>query len=681
MNIDRWIRKEFDRQAKIPTLEAALLGQKLSGYVIYRLRYFFLRLVAVVIIHAIEFPILYKSIHPGNISPVILFAASMHLIMQLWWGALESMRAEVRDSVLDHKSHQIERVINPWLRRSFSLALICLVLGLCFSFYLSTHFGLRLNSPEQAIMLIYLLRCTLSFPITAFHSGIYALRRVGSPILAIFILELAGLATALSLHPWLGAWAAPICIFITSLMQSFISATYIQKMYAFIGWNVSLWPPRGKALANIELIAPAALVPALACLAMSLDSLIIIGLTTSEYASRNTTLTIILFLASPLIRACHDWAMLFYPDIRRLGLDLFQHFYQLLNTAVSWTSIIVALLCWGIVVLTSTLIIGEQATSFLLPLLPFFVARSVLAISQVRAFTLQRFAQIIIGGIIFVVGGLIISQNSSDPSGQLVNFTLLYLPVIFITGTSFLNFLQWKRSRRLTLPSIWFQKLRDLLPTNIIGLIIFPSELECSANEKHQLCSQLSNLLSPAGAATFIGTRYLLFFDQQVAIKEKVIRKLALAGGNIENIRWFTSASECRKSIQELISKKSLGLNDKTDYAQSDRKGIFSALFPEGWSLNVKKSEKLPSGVSSSEVGGIMRAALFFAENWCSNVNEKKLHVSATVEGSAISEIFVVPLSNSKRSNKHLAWEIYLVNEALHQLLPENEPAVAKDHQ
>ena len=187
MSIERWISKEFERQEKIPSLEAALLDRSFLRYIRYRLQIFFWRIIAAVAIHAAEFPFIYKSIHPGNITPILLFAAVMQLVSQWWWGVLEVMRTEVRTAVDQEQTHNINKVIAPWLRLSMFIAVALFAGGLCLSTFLCFRARAPIVSPEQAVMLIYLIRTVCNIPIGTYHSGIYAIRRVARPVFVVFL--------------------------------------------------------------------------------------------------------------------------------------------------------------------------------------------------------------------------------------------------------------------------------------------------------------------------------------------------------------------------------------------------------------------------------------------------------------------------------------------------------------
>ena len=123
--LERWLRRQAAREDRIVVLEEALLGDRLWRYSWYRLRWFFLRYVVESAAHAVTVFLLFRGLAWDNFLLVVVATTSSALVSSFWWGALEALRARVRDLHRSGSPHRIPRVIGGWL--AFSLGLSALV--------------------------------------------------------------------------------------------------------------------------------------------------------------------------------------------------------------------------------------------------------------------------------------------------------------------------------------------------------------------------------------------------------------------------------------------------------------------------------------------------------------------------------------------------------------------------
>lgn len=663
MSLNRWIDREFEKERNTPTLEGALLANNLAPYVWYRLRFFTLRIGAGAVIHALEFIYLYSSIRNQSVSTILLFATVIHLLSQCWWGALEGLRSDVRRALEEGRTHRVHEVINPWTKVSLLLSFILLLLGFTVSLIIGNHYSFSMVCPEQIVMMIYLIRAAVSLPITAYHSGIYAVRRVYRPLAIVFAVDFLGIGLGILLRPLLGAWAAPLSLLLFSIVQSGLSVHFIRQMYHHVGWKVPFINWRS-AMSPLKAFLEARIVlPMISGIVLSFDSLILIALTLPVAGRTNHELALFLFIAGPFLRAAHDWAMLFLPDIRKYDLSLFLFLYSRLVHAVEWAAVLVGSICWIIPAVIGLLFIGSSLTSVILVLAPFLALRSILSFRQVKAFTTYHFAGLIIGGLLFFVGALVVTLYATSDVQRMIFFTMLYVPTLAITGFPFPRFMD-SRTQELDLPSGWLREFFHNQATVRGCCIELPPETPLS--ERRLMINFLAKSLERTGRMSSFRANYLLVFGPTATIEDKVRDTILFGAGNYRRIVWFETAEESHSFIERELAgahNKESGPSSKDSYRNyRDICDSFQRSFPAGAVCDLHDGEYLfPDHLRSAS---ILREAAYFAKHWEYRKNNNDHWVSALVENDAISVIFVVPDSDRqmREAAKQWAREVALIN-------------------
>lgn len=659
MSTGEWIKQEFDKESRTPSLESALLRGGMRKYVFYRLRFFFLRILATAVVHALELPFIFHSVRLSSVPIVLLFAAGAHLITQWWWAALESMRIDVRDLVNDKRSFQVGTLVSRWIRLSISLAGGVFVAGFAAAVAIShPQFG-HLFPTELAVLLIYLTRAVLDIPVTTYYSGIYAVRRVSRPVALVFLVDLLGLASAFVLRPWLGNWAFPASLLFFGLIQSGMAVYFIHQMYRFVGWEVP--PPiiaKKYRLPIKTLVGKRITICGLAGIVMALDSLLIIGLSIPHQGADNHRLVIVMFLVAPLLRACHDWVFLFFPDFLRLNLGLFQHLYRQFVRALQNSAWFVACTCWLLSIAASYLLLGQYALRITLLLLPLYIVRSMLAFEQIRAFSSRHFFDIILAGICFIGGVAAISELAVSDRAKIISLSVLYLPIILITALRRYRWLAESDSTALALPSVWFNNLSKCPGGSSICSIELSHD--STGADRHRLVRYLANEVHPHGSITTIKDRTILLFDSRPGTKDRVVEALTEAAGLFDRLRWFSDPSSCIEWAGETLRKRALELHSAGGAAADQMADeqvctLFHSIFSNGQSIRLDKTfvaDDLPEKVTAAILGG----AIDFAEHW----QHGEQFVSALMNRDIIAVIFIIPPGDKGRRLAALSWERYL---------------------
>src|SRR5262249_39160306 len=156
-------------------------------YAFYRLRFFFARYAIESLVHVVTVLLLYRFFDRMHFVAVLVAYAVAGVISSFWWGALEALRGEVRRLYRLRAPHLIPRTIGRWVSLSMQLALVT---TLALVFWLGLHLarGGPLN-PATLYVAAIGLRLALQFVLRAYHSGVYAIRRIYRPLPAILAVE------------------------------------------------------------------------------------------------------------------------------------------------------------------------------------------------------------------------------------------------------------------------------------------------------------------------------------------------------------------------------------------------------------------------------------------------------------------------------------------------------------
>jgi hypothetical protein len=530
-------------------------------------------------------------------------------------------------------------------------------------------------SCEQAVMLVYLLRTVLDVPVTTYHSGIYAVRRVNRPMMVVFLIDFLGLATAFSLRPWLGGWAVPLSLLVFSVVQSGLAVVFVRRMYNFVGWEVPLPTARWvQALSPRNFFEKRIILSGLAGVVMSLDSLLIIGLSLPGRGRRDETLTVLLFLVAPLLRACHDWAIMFFPDIRRLNLELFRHLYGRFMRAIQATSWSVALFSWALALIATEVVLGRRALSLAVFLLPLFIVRSMLAFVQIRAFSTQHFIDMILGGVCFIGGAMLIPALGGSDKQKLLSFSVLYLPIIFLTALRYFRLIRDSSANAVQLPSCWFKLLRSDGEEDAICAVTL--SFDSTATERHMLVRDLAKMAGSSGMVSQLGERCVLVNYSRQGLRKKIAEVLAQGAGAFENVRWFHDREECLGWVREFLARYSEQLPGAISgvgdiFSDQSAQAIFRREFPDGKIVNLIGELEASKQGDRMLAPAVLAGAVSFAKNW----RHADGNISALVDGEVITTIFVIPQLGREGKAAAKRWERYIAALNFHHCTSEAKNA------
>jgi hypothetical protein len=391
--LDRWLRRQAEREGRIVLLEEGLLGDRLWRYSWYRLRWFFLRYLFESITHAVTVLFLFRGLEWDNFLLVVVAAAATSLAVSFWWGALEGLRAQVRDLHRSGRPHRIAGTIGAWLALSLALSAVVVAAAAGWLVWQALTGGI---GAADAFVAALLVRLAVELPIRTYHSGVYALRRVYKPLAASLAPELAGLAAVLVLWPLAGVWGLVVAALLNTGLLAALNLEYVGRVYHFLG--LSPW----RELRFARLPARESLAAGCSHAVMALDALAVLALLYGSQTDSEALL--VLFLSMPTIRAGAEWARLLYFDLKRLELRLFTNLrrrFERHTLALAW---LLGVLFWSIAAGIAAIYYREDIGGIALALLAFFLARSLLARAQVQAFAVGSYAAVLGTGAVCVAG-------------------------------------------------------------------------------------------------------------------------------------------------------------------------------------------------------------------------------------------------------------------------------------
>ena len=398
--ISRWLAAAADRERNVVRLEDALLTDRYWRYFWFRLRYFAIRTLVAVVVHAIRIALLYAAFPRDQFVVIILLGAAMALINDAWWGALEQLREGVRRLTRDGQVHRIPARIGMWLRLAMRIALVCAVAAVV---WLLASLALGWVGPVDLYGVVIIGGAGATIVARAYHSGAYALRRVYRPLPSLVAVDIGGLMALLVLWPVVGWWAFPLSELLALTAVTAMSLHYTARTYrslrlpsfrALVAGGLSL-PPRH--------VLRAALPPAIASMLSGLDSLLVLTvLVAATRPGEGVSMVALLAALGPVIRAGYEWASLLYFDLVRLEAPLLSRLRERFDLHVRQLALVIGCIAWVTAAGIGGLVLGIRDGALLLALLPFLVCRSLLAASQVRAFVTGAYRALIVVGTLLV---------------------------------------------------------------------------------------------------------------------------------------------------------------------------------------------------------------------------------------------------------------------------------------
>jgi hypothetical protein len=659
----RWFEHEARRQRRAVYLEEALLGNRFWAYAFHRLRFFFARYAVESLIHAVTVLLLYRFFDRTHFVVVLVAYAVAGVLSSFWWGSLEAMRGEVRRLYRLRAPHLIPKAIGRWLSLSVQLALLSvLAIVLWLALYFARGGTLK---PATLYVVAIGLRLALQFVTRAYHSGMYAIRRIYRPLPAILGVEVAGVTVAVALSPVIGAWALPVGALVAAPAVAGLSLYFTSRAYGFLGLSpvrfvnvTSRWLPPRRALRDL-------LGGGFSYALAGVDSLLVLVLFTTERSSLGKTgLFALFFLLSPTVRAGSEWAQLMYFDLKRLEIHLFHNLRRRFERGILRLAVALGLLFSGMATLIGTLVYRASLGDLAWVLVPFFVSISLLAAVQIAAFAERAYTALAGNAGLCLAGYLAASFFAHGERA-----TVLLLTAVAIVGFLLLSARRERLASgggRVLWPVEWLATVRTVdFPARVAAARFCADRgaVEDDAWRRQQIAGRITRRLGRTGRAALIEPELLVWYERPGAEPAIDERSLPLLSGGL--LEWIgsRSARDGAAALRAAAAADLLGrdlakivTHPKPRLDVEELRSSFERIFTSG--IVYSPDEPIPAQLAALPIED-KRAALVeavaFARELCVQRPRSGFHVTALCEGGELRLIFLA----SRRAPRHLRarWE------------------------
>jgi hypothetical protein len=681
----RWLDEQRTRAGGARRLEDALLGDRYAAYFAYRLRFFVLRTIVAGAVHALRVLLLFGAFSRDQFLLVILAGAVAAVLSDAWWGALERMRGRIRVLQRGGSIHLVPREIASWLRLSVRLTAAGLGLtgiAAAWAVLLSPE-GL---DPADAMVVAMMGGASLELTVRAYHSGVFALRRIYRPLPSLLLTDVAGLGVLLVLWPLIGQWAFAVAEVASLAIVIGISLRYTARTYRVMGFPTLGSLLRLRVLPPTRRVLRGAAAPAMAWATVGLEAIVLLAVVAAARPADDVagaSLVALLAALGPVIRAGFEWARLLYFDLVRLGLPLLVDLRRCFDRAVLRLALLMGGATWLIAAAVGVVILGIRDLALAAVLVPFFVARSVLAATQMRSFAGTAYRRLTLVGVAGLAGfGVALWLVPS------IEERLLALSVVLAVSAGLLLVLPGpgEADDRVLPLAAWLIGLRDAAGPVAVTVVAFdarslargaPHEQRMTeAWRRRQVGRRVGRAARSAGGrATWLSATDLAWWLPVGASggrPTRAVRDLAdpawiarLTGGLVAEAPTVAVHRSGREAAAAIASGP-LGLETgRVGPAPAELVRAFRERFPGGVAHDVTTPAP-PALVTldSRDRAGVLRAGLFFARELRSGQHEHSPYdVSALVTDGRLRWLFLAPMSAPVAERR--AWRRILREHAL----------------
>ena len=675
--LDGWLRRQERRQRRIVTLEDALIGGRASAYALYRLRFFLLRCACAAALHTLRLGLLrFIFSHQTFLITLVLYAIA-NCVGSVWWGALKVLRGRVRSLSRDGEARRIPGEIGRWLTVAVALAIVCLLVPAIW-----VGWDVGIDGRRFTVLYLYAIvigaRLGLDLVTLTFHSGIYAVRRVYRPLLALVGVELGGFAAVLAFWPLLGSWSLPIAMLFGGALSALFTFRYAAPLYHLFGWlPLRLERPALRSSQSWRTMA-GCLAAGTAYALLKMDAFLMLVLFRwHNGAMRDVTLFMLFVSISPVVQAGFDWAQLLYFDLKRLSdqcLAGLRRRYEKLAVRLAW---VMGVALWGMACLLATAVMRRRLGEVYWDLAPFVIGRSLLAQVQIRAFAKQRY------GVLLGSGALLLALIIAAQVGLATERSRLFgLAAASFAVAALLRRLEPRieaegHDSRVMSVTAWLQQLSAIAEPVRIQSLRFAHWANLMPRSERNLrdgvaedrwrqtrmARRIAKQLRGHGAVTIIHPDQIVWYETPpvpASVGAKAL--LRWGGGLVETIAQTPFSQNGPAALQEgsntgVIGHLPLHRSSALDAPPSldQVQGAFRKTLPQG----IVCGPDLPTPpwlrtISSEDRRSIFAEAVYFANNLCHGERRGRFDVTSFVAGGELKLIFITDRKSNR--NRRARW-------------------------
>ena len=666
LSLERWFELASARGKQAVYLEDALLSDRFPAYAVYRLRFFMGTSLITAILHVIEFTILAFIFSGQTLVFALAISTASSLVSVWWWGALESMRGQIRSMRREGKTYLIGKNVSPWLY----LAILCSVSILTLTIGWVLLDTLR---PTQRFELIHLfvfargLQLSLNVLLRTYHSIVYAVRRIYRPFFAIVGIQLFGLLGTLLAWPIFGVWSYPLMLIPVALITNILTYIYVSRMYRVMGFT-----PIRELFGQMNIKSlhgtfnKEFFLAGFSYASMRLDNLIIISLFFGAYHNSNEyDLFIFFYLISPFTHASYGWAQLFYFDLKRLDLELLLTLKKKFEKFVWQLAWFMGGFFCILACIFATLFMQRNLGMLYLFLVFFFLLRSHLAFFQIRAFAAQRYSILIKMGVIVMCYVSWVSTTASSDTEKFAFYVLVLLPVMIYLAPRFLSNMNPETIQLMRSLPEWLSVLKQQNQQIRVRSVCISRTVKNS--QVRQIAKKIMHVIPPDSMMTIIGNYRITWYESNIVSKPPSDTVLLHCGAGLieklQSIPYAGNGFESLRSAQQnglfggIINKHQIEVD--RSYRIDEIEQRFYTRFPNGifFDVNKKEPENLHT-LSSVQRRELMYGAIQYSKHLFRSLNKMSFDVTTLLVAGDIRLIFGIP--QSELVTERQSWKSYI---------------------
>lgn len=684
-DVDRWFEHAALTNTPPVTLYPSLLTGRIFGYLRYRLRYPLLIATVRFAVHVAEFFILLASLGGVAAYTVMMLRAGSLFVSGGWWGLLEILRERVRAFARAGQRDASENEIGRWLVLAVLLAVITTAAG-------AVVLLVRNQTDTDPVARIYafliIVEFAIDLPVRVLHSGIFATRRVYKPAWSMFLptgVQLAILALGFYYYP---TAAIIIAIIACNALAIGITVHYCLEVYRLMGLHPR-WRPGDlrfwRHLPSIPLRL--GVQTTLSGLSLRLDAILVLALV-GFYGTNTRTFDLtagltswqridafqFFYLILPLFRGTYESAAIFYFDLVRMRtMPAIRDLQLVFFRALLWAAPAVSVFFWVLAAALGTLVLRDVPISFLLALIPMFVARSLIGVYQMRLFAEGRFRTHIATFALLAVLLWLVWRNP-NPAGDLVQITAAMIVQLLVL----INVQHLRDRRDPALPVLiplrdWIRSLAGEPGPAVAGTVTIPESV--TPKQKAAAVAAMRESLNGKGYFAYRSATKLLYYGRSADCaggRQLHLEIQAKTGGAATRGGCMAAAEPDGRAALECI-RDWLPSRDDATGAPSDLDGLrdeFRRLFADGVVFDTETLEGCAAmrNLDPTLLATALPTAVASLEDGADTVPLSGRWLTPLYQGATLRLLFVLPADPDPSSLKTWratvrAWQLDAVAE------------------
>jgi hypothetical protein len=626
--IERWVNQTGARGARAFSVHALVFGVGGILYFLYRTRLQIVNLVVRLILHIMEYLLIFHTM-PSLLITAIIMRVMGIAIESGWWGMLDTMRIRIRKLSEKGNIAAIRDEIEDWMALAVWLGagvIVCCLMALLF---------LHKNASHDMLILAIGIQLSVRLTLRTLYSGIYAIKRVYIRFEWIIASELAMFLLAWIVYPYLQSWTLPLCLLASCILTSYISFYFIRRSMEFMRITPNFF---AKPLQHIGVAQNHTLkntfLPGFAMVSTKIQDvvlIVILQIVLSQQGDDDRSLLFAMYLVIPAVRTAMGWAQIMYFDLTRHHLDVFKNFRRNFEIHGLAYSVLYGAAI-SVLMAIALMIVMPTVEHYIPSIAIYIVLSSALGFVQVGLFTRQKHTELVLLAAFQYVLLYKLLANSTNFTGAFSISLMLPALIGWLLLTKHTkenaeqerSFMQWTRAVALKHTPLLVVVLKLIDGTNL--------------GSRRHLSEQFTTVFGPHIIFCYHRSNFMLVLERDHKLVQNEINALLkTAAGYIKEISQY-SATNGETALSQLNQLPYEGIELNANKLLE----IFRQIFPEGYiQIPMHRNPAFASKVETSELLKLAKNAVAFTEGK-KQETDTTWHVSAAQKNGVIETIFIV---------------------------------------